>query len=76
VDSPTFKPSILARGVERITDEEHARIMAGEKIEPRPYVCHSYVTDGNIMFLPDSTHHLSGQTVPLPDLPEDWTWGD
>ncbi len=29
--------------------------------------CHSYVTDGRIQFLPDSTHALSGKTVDLPD---------
>jgi hypothetical protein len=33
--------------------------------------CHSYVTDGNIEFLPDSTHELAGQTVPLPDWDKD-----
>jgi len=26
------------------------------------------VTDGRIMFAPDSTHALSGQTVDLPEL--------
>jgi hypothetical protein len=31
------------------------------------YRCHSYVTDGRIQFLPDSTHALKGQTVDLPD---------
>lgn len=30
--------------------------------------CHSYVTDGRIKFLSDSTHHLSGKTVDLPPL--------
>ena len=28
--------------------------------------CHSFVTEGRIEFLPDSTHALAGQTVPLP----------
>ena len=32
-------------------------------------VCHSFVTDGYIRFLDDSTHKLSGQTVELPDWP-------
>jgi len=34
------------------------------------FKCHSYITNGNIRFLSDSTHELSGQTVPLPPLPE------
>ena len=32
------------------------------------YRCHSFVTDGRIIFCPDSTHALSGQTVDLPDV--------
>lgn len=28
-------------------------------------VCHSFVENGQIRFLPDSCHHLAGQTVPL-----------
>lgn len=31
-------------------------------------ICHSYITDGHIQFLSDCTHHLTGQTVELPDL--------
>src|ERR1700676_1992059 len=29
--------------------------------------CHSFVTDGKIRFLLDSTHRLAGQTIDLPD---------
>ena len=32
-------------------------------------VCHSFVEDGHIRYLNDSTHRLSGQTVSLPDWP-------
>jgi hypothetical protein len=67
-DKPTFTPSILVRGVQRMTDDEYARIMGGEHIEPRPFVCHSFVTDGRIRFLGDCTHSLAGQTVDLPDF--------
>lgn len=66
-DRPTFTPSVLVRGTQRITDEDRDRIMAGEVIEPRPLVCHSFVTDGRIQFLGDCTHELAGQTVELPD---------
>jgi hypothetical protein len=31
--------------------------------------CHYTLTDGQITFHSDSPHSLSGQTVPLPDLP-------
>ncbi|WP_263418673.1 DUF6527 family protein [Terriglobus albidus] len=30
--------------------------------------CHSFVTDGNIQFLPDCQHELAGQTIPLPEF--------
>lgn len=32
-------------------------------------VCHSFVRDGNIQFCSDSSHSLTGKTVPLPDFP-------
>ena len=31
-------------------------------------VCHSFIADGKIQFLNDSTHALTGQTVDLPDV--------
>lgn len=64
--APTFSPSINVTGARRPTDDECDRIMAGEKIEPTPRVCHSFVRGGNIQFLGDCTHKLAGQTVPLP----------
>ncbi len=67
---PTFTPSVLVRGTQPITDAERDAILRGEKIEPRPLVCHSFVTDGQIQFLGDCTHALAGQTVPLPDFDE------
>lgn len=55
LDRPTFTPSVLVR--------------YGNS-EPGPLgvraVCHSFVTDGRIQYLSDSTHALAGQTVDLP----------
>lgn len=65
LEKPTFKPSILVKGTRPITDDEAKRILAGEKIEPEPTICHSFVTDGKIKFLDDCTHKLAGQTVEL-----------
>ncbi len=53
-DKPTIRPSILVHA--------HPDIP-----EPQPQ-CHSFVTDGRIQFLADSTHALAGQTVDLPDI--------
>lgn len=33
-------------------------------------ICHSFIRDGNIEFLNDCTHELSGKTVRISDLPE------
>lgn len=38
-------------------------------------VCHLFVSDGKIIFLKDSTHHLSEKTVPLGALPA-WISGE
>lgn len=51
---PTIRASVLVQGGPR----------------NQRTVCHSFVTEGRIHFLGDSTHNLSGQTVLLPDLNE------
>jgi hypothetical protein len=66
-DAPTFSPSVKVTGNERITEGEHAVLMAGGTVTPRPRCCHSFIVAGRIQFLPDSTHTLAGQTVELPE---------
>lgn len=65
MEKPTFSPSLLVTGTQPITDDEHRRIMAGEKITPRPLRCHSFVRNGNIEYCSDSLHEYAGKTVPL-----------
>jgi len=55
-DKPTFTPSVL------VTWSEPSG----------PKVCHSFVTDGRIQFLADSTHGLAGKTVDLHVFPGGW----
>lgn len=55
VSHPTFTPSILW----------HCPNHKGVE----NYTCHSFVNDGRIQFLGDSTHALAGQTVELPECP-------
>jgi hypothetical protein len=50
-EKPTLKPSILTKG--------------GSPRDNDVYCCHTFVTDGKVQFLPDSTHEFSGQTVDL-----------
>jgi hypothetical protein len=53
-DRPTFTPSL------------HVKMEFGDGSPTA--ICHSYVTDGRIQFLPDSTHALAGKTVDLPEF--------
>ena len=66
MNTPTFTPSVLVSGVQwEPTSGFHKpkhNIAPGDQT-----TCHSFVTDGRIQFLSDSTHGLAGQTVDLPD---------
>lgn len=78
--APTFTPSILVQTRDFTPkgqadfDAWHAAgcptLPEGHQFENAPIVCHSYVTDGRIQFLPDCTHSLAGKTVELPDYDE------
>lgn len=51
INKPTFFPSVYVR--HRKTGKKEC--------------CHFFITDGNIQYINDSTHHLKGQTVEIPD---------
>lgn len=70
LEHPTFQPSVKVGGVQWAPDmgfhkPNHA-VAPGD-----PIVCHSFVREGRIQFLGDSTHNLAGQTVDLPPWPYD-----
>ena len=69
-EHPTIQPSVLVHSHPTLVDEdlEGDALTASENIRQTPQ-CHSFVTDGRIQFLDDSTHALAGQTVDLPDWP-------
>lgn len=52
-DSPTFTPSVL---------------YTRQRSDGTKYICHSFIREGNIEFLMDSTHILSGKIVVLDDI--------
>ena len=74
MNAPTFTPSLLATsghycpGANNLecwcTFEE--RYQKPKPMEAGCYICHSFITNGQIQFLSDCTHELAGQTVPLP----------
>jgi Family of unknown function (DUF6527) len=77
-ERPTFRPSIVVRSIKLDLSEELEK-QYDELVETPGgmdkaradlrflSLCHSFVTDGQIQFLSDSTHFLQGQTVALPD---------
>lgn len=68
VEAATINPSILVHPHKTLIDSTLTgpALTAPENVTETP-LCHSYVTDGRIRFLDDSTHALAGQTVDLPD---------
>lgn len=77
-DIPTFTPSIIVDSVRHdMTREEfeaynqlvsaRGPVVANEDARFKRH-CHSFVTNGQIQFCPDSNHSLSGKTVDLPDI--------
>lgn len=62
-EAPTFTPSVLVQYNGRDAGQDR-----GDGRLAPPAICHSFVTDGKIQFLADSTHALAGQTVDLPDF--------
>lgn len=73
MEKPTFNPSLLIHrkmGEPPITAENFEEW----KRNPWPQtkvdkICHLNVTDGQLIFHGDSTHHLSGKTVPMEPFP-------
>lgn len=72
-DAPTFHPSVKAEGFQWAPGEPFHRPTHAGVPNGGVTVCHSFVTDGRIQFLPDSTHALAGTTVDLPEWPPVFT---
>jgi hypothetical protein len=69
LEAPTFSPSV---------NNTWGKFVDPNYVEEDPSEsgrCHYFIRDGQIQFCGDCTHSLSGQTVPLPDLPEGYTDG-
>jgi hypothetical protein len=77
-ERPTFSPSYLLRSGHYVPGYTHDHCWCTYNREhpedkgPECVVCHSFIRDGEIQFLGDCTHHLKGQTVPLPELDEEF----
>lgn len=70
LERPTFDPSVKVMPHKTLIDAtlDGDALTAPENVTTTP-LCHSFVRDGRIEFLSDSTHALAGQTVDLPPWP-------
>lgn len=78
MEKPVVTPSLDTDSVKRIL-EPNGRWRGEWELDgngkPIPVKCHCFIGSngappGFIIFLGDSSHHLAGKTVPLPELPE------
>lgn len=70
-DAPTFTPSVLVQYDHWVPPAQPGQ-PAGAQTKMSE-VCHTFITNGMVQFLGDCTHRFAGQTVPLPELPSEWT---
>lgn len=59
MDRPTFSPSLRVKWKKPIENDQYVDV-----------VCHSFIRDGRIEFCSDSTHHMAGMTVDIPEWEE------
>lgn len=77
-ESPTISPSVLVRSGHYVPGHKGDACWCAYNVahpdNPSRFkcsVCHSFVANGKIQFLNDSTHALAGQTVELQDMDEE-----
>lgn len=70
-EKPTFSPSIRVRipHPEGYSIRDTAPVGWNGKVVD--HICHSFITDGEIQYLSDSTHELAGWTIDLKQLEDE-----
>src|SRR5580693_7183608 len=77
IDKPTLRPSVLSQAghyAPNFKPNDDICCCTYYKEHPEEerhftcYRCHTWINDGNAVFLPDSTHEFAGKTVPLLDV--------
>lgn len=71
-EAPTFSRSMKITGKQTVKDAEGewtGEWVRGPDGKPIDYCCHYILTAGVLNYCGDSTHAMSGQAIPLPDLP-------
>lgn len=72
VDIPTFAPSVKHTCKQKVIINGRwvGGWVCGPDGRPLDMCCHYFIRKGRIEYCGDCTHALSGQTIPLPDLPD------
>jgi len=65
LERPTFTPSVRCFTMDTEND-----CGAPLPLPVQRTLCHYFITEGMIVFCGDNPHALNGQTVPLPDWPQ------
>lgn len=73
VNKPTFSPSVLYKREMWVPPVTPSNLEEWKKNpwpqEKQMFICHTFITDGMVQYLDDCSHHLKGQTVPIPVMP-------
>lgn len=66
---PTLNPSILVLSRNKLINEDlpSDKLLSASNITTTPQ-CHSFMKDGNLIFLGDSTHYLAGKSVEMVNI--------
>lgn len=84
LERPTITPSVLVKTGHflhnppvkgRCYCDWTERYPDKEPMQWRCVICHTFVTDGKIIYLPDCSHAFAGQTIDLPDVSQ-WPTGE
>lgn len=72
LDRPTFTPSVKITGKQTIkkNGEWTGEWVRGPDGKALDECCHYFLTAGVLHFCGDCTHHLNGQQIVLPSLPD------
>ena len=79
LEAPTFSPSVLTTSGHYLSDHKPGdkcwcTYAAEHPDRPAHFKCrrcHTFIKGGIVQFLSDCSHALAGQTLPLPDLPDE-----
>lgn len=80
LDRPHFNPSVKISSGHYVQGHDPAKDCWCTYLKAHPEeevgfscgICHYFLHDGELRYCGDSTHHLAGKNIPLPDLPAEY----